>query len=109
MISIVVKFTVRPEFSDEWLDRTRAFTEATRGEAGNLWFEWSRSADDPNRFVLLEGFVDADAGADHVNSAHFKEAIDQTPPMLAHTPQILYAVLEGTEWSPLAEMAVPED
>jgi quinol monooxygenase YgiN len=42
------------------------FTEATRAEPGNLWFEWSRSLDDPMEYVLVEAFRDGDAGAAHV-------------------------------------------
>jgi quinol monooxygenase YgiN len=49
MIFIVAKFTVRPDYSDDWLERVRSFTESTRREPGNLWFEWSRSLDDPNQ------------------------------------------------------------
>jgi quinol monooxygenase YgiN len=108
MISIVVKFNVRSEFRDEWIDRISAFTQATRQEPGNLWFDWSRSVEDPDQFVLLEGFRDPDAGAEHVNSEHFKEAIRQAPSMLVHTPEILYAEIPGMEWSPLAEMSVPD-
>jgi quinol monooxygenase YgiN len=107
MISIVVKFNVRPECSDEWIDRISAFTQATRQEPGNLWFDWSRSVEDSDQFVLLEGFRDSDAGAEHVNSEHFKEAIRQAPSMLVRTPEILYAEIPGMEWSPLAEMSVP--
>jgi len=40
----------------------RPFTEATRGEPGNLWFEWSRRVDDPHGFVLLEVFRHAQPG-----------------------------------------------
>jgi len=108
MIHIVVKFNVRPEYSDQWLDVVSPFTQATRQEPGNLWFEWSRSVEDPHRFVLLEGFRDAEAGAEHVNSDHFKEAIRQSPPMLVSTPEIVYAEIPGTEWSQLAEISVPE-
>ena len=43
MIFIVVKFKTKPEWSDRWLDLVHDFTEATRAEPGNLWFEWSRS------------------------------------------------------------------
>ncbi len=108
MISIVVKFNVRSDRSDEWIERINEFTLATREEAGNLWFEWSRSVENRDQFVLIEGFVDADAGAAHVNSEHFKEAIREAPSMLVNTPQILYAEIPGTEWSLLAEMSVPE-
>lgn len=108
MISIVVKFNVRPECSDEWIDRISDFTQATRQEPGNLWFDWSRSVENPHQFVLIEGFRDADAGAEHVTSEHFKEAIRQAPSMLVNTPEILYAEIPGTEWSILAEMSVPD-
>ncbi len=47
MIFITVKFKVRPEYTDGWLDLVDDFTQATRAEPGNLWFEWSRSVDDP--------------------------------------------------------------
>ncbi|WP_307857077.1 putative quinol monooxygenase [Pseudarthrobacter albicanus] len=43
MIFIVVKFKVKPEWSGRWLGLVDDFTQATRKEAGNLWFDWSRS------------------------------------------------------------------
>lgn len=72
MIFIAVKFTARPEYADSWLEHTADFTRATRAEEGNLFFDWSRSVEDPNQYVLLEGFRDGDAGAAHVGSDHFK-------------------------------------
>ena len=105
MIFIVVKFAVRPEHTGEWLDRVRGFTESTRQEPGNLWFEWSRSVADPNEFVLLEAFRDGAAGGEHVNSAHFKAAIRELPPFLAGVPQIVNVEVPGAGWSELAEMA----
>jgi len=65
MIFIVAKFTVRPEYSHEWLERVSSFTQATRREPGNLWFEWSRSLEHPDEFVLLEAFRDGEAGVAH--------------------------------------------
>lgn len=44
MIFIAAKFNVLPEHADAWPEITREFTEATRGEAGCLWFDWSRSS-----------------------------------------------------------------
>ena len=74
MIFITAKFPVRPEHADAWPEISRAFTEATRAEEGCLWFEWSRSLDDSNEYVLVEAFRDGDAGGAHVNSDHFKAA-----------------------------------
>ena len=58
MIFIVVKFETKPEWTDRWPELVAAFTEATRAEEGNLWFEWSRSLDNPAEYVLVEAFRD---------------------------------------------------
>ena len=106
MIVITAKFAVLPEHAEQWPDLSRAFTEATRGEEGCLWFEWSRSLDDPTEYVLVEAFLDDEAGAAHVGSEHFRAATQQLPAYLAATPRIVNATVEGTGWSELGEMAV---
>src|SRR3954449_13248026 len=99
MYFIVVKFQTRPEWSDRWMDLVADFTAATRAEPGNLWFDWSRSVEDPNEFVLVEAFQDDAAGA-HVSSDHFKRAVQELPQALAETPQIINTTIEGsTGWS----------
>lgn len=108
MIFITAKFLVKPEDADRWPEITREFTEATRAEPGNLWFEWSRSVDNPNEYVIVEAFQD-DAAAAHVQSAHFKLAQQTLPPHLVETPRIVNFVVPGTEWSELGEMAVRRD
>ena len=105
MIFIAAKFRVRSEHADAWPDITRAFTEATRAEPGNLWFDWSRSLDDPQEYVLVEAFED-DAGATHVRSDHFKQAQAELPAYLEETPRVVNAAVEGTDWSELGELAV---
>jgi quinol monooxygenase YgiN len=109
MIFIVVKFSVCPEYSDQWLDRVRSFTQSTRQEAGNLWFEWSRSSEHADQYVLIEAFRDAEAGAAHVQSEHFKKAMSDLPSMLTDTPDIINVEVPGTAWSRLSEMSVPHD
>ncbi|GGS31222.1 MULTISPECIES: putative quinol monooxygenase [Actinokineospora] len=106
MIFIVVKFPVKPEHVDSWLDKVRPFTEATRAEPGNLWFEWSRSVEDPNTFVLVEAFEDG-AGEAHVNSAHFAEGLAVMRELVARTPDIVSTTIEGaTGWSKMGEITV---
>jgi len=105
MIFIAVKFTVRPEHSESWIERTAAFTAATRAEPGNVFFEWSRSVDDPNQFVLLEAFADGDAGAAHVGSDHFKAAMDTMSEAIASVPEIVNTDIPGTGWSRMAELS----
>jgi len=74
MIFIVVKWTIKPERTGNWLADVEEFTQGTRSEPGNIFFEWSRSVDNPNQFVLVEAFQD-DAAAAHVNSDHFKKFV----------------------------------
>jgi quinol monooxygenase YgiN len=108
MILIVVKFAVRPDRADEWIARTAEFTAATRTEPGNLWFDWSRSVDDPNEYVLVEAFRDAEAGAAHVGTAHFATAMRELGAFLTAVPKIVNVEVPGTDWSELGEMAVPD-
>jgi quinol monooxygenase YgiN len=105
MIFIVVKFKTKPEWSERWIEHTREFTEATRAEPGNLWFDWSRNVDDPNEFVLVEAFEDDAAGA-HVTSDHFKKAMRTMPDGLAETPRIISQKLDQGGWSQMGELTI---
>ncbi len=107
MIFITAKFQVQPEHADAWPEISRPFTTACREEEGCLWFDWSRSVDDPDEYVLVEAFRDADAGAAHVRSEHFATATRELPAYLVSTPKIVNVDVEGTQWSELGEMAVP--
>lgn len=108
MIFITAKFRVLAEHADRWPQIAAEFTEATRAEPGCLWFDWSRSVDDPTEYVLVEAFRDDQAGAAHVQSAHFRTAQETLPPHLAETPRIVNATVPQEDWSLLGEMAVPE-
>ncbi|GAB3594140.1 putative quinol monooxygenase [Angustibacter peucedani] len=106
MIFITAKFPVKPEHADAWPDLSRAFTEATRAEDGCLWFNWSRSLDDPTEYVLVEAFRDDDAGGEHVRSEHFAAAASELPQYLTATPKIVNVTVDGQDWSELGEMRV---
>ena len=106
MIFITAKFPIRPEFADRWPEIAGPFTTATRGEQGCLWFDWSRSLDDPTEYVLVEAFRDGDAGAAHVGSAHFEQAQRDLPQYLRATPKIVSQTVDQDDWSELGELAV---
>ena len=108
MIFIAAKFQVKPEHADRWMDVVGEFTRATRAEPGCLWFDWSRSVDDPQEYVLVEAFRDGDAGAAHVQSDHFKKAQQTLPPHLVRTPRIVNFTIPQDDWSLLGELAVPD-
>ena len=106
MIFIVVKFETKSEWTERWPDFVSEFTEATRAEEGNLWFDWSQSLQNPAEYVLVEAFRDGDAGSVHVNSEHFKKAMQELPQALVATPKIISQTIDASDWSKLGEMAV---
>jgi hypothetical protein len=66
MIFIVVSgrsVQTRPTSGCRWSIRSSRPRGPSRA---NPFFDWSRSVDDPNEFVLVEAFRDGDAGAAHV-------------------------------------------
>ena len=105
MIFICVKWKLKPEHADQWVELSREFTEATRAEEGNLFFQWSRSVDDPNEYVLIEAFED-DAAEAHVGSDHFKKAQQDLPQYVQETPLVRNVLMEGDHWDELGEFKI---
>lgn len=105
MIFIVVKFDVKPENAESFPAVVRDFTESTRAEPGNLWFEWSRSLDKPNEYVLVEAFTDEGAEP-HVNSDHFAAGLESMRPLLASTPKIISRKIDGDGWDEMGELVI---
>ncbi|NLT29883.1 MAG: antibiotic biosynthesis monooxygenase [Propionibacterium sp.] len=105
MYFIVVKFPVKTESVDNWLDLVDGYTRACRAEEGNLFFEWSRSVEDPGEFVLVEGFTDEGAAA-HVASPHFREGIETMRPHLRATPRIISRQIDGDGWDAMGELQI---
>lgn len=106
VILINVKFKPLPEYVDTFREQVAEFTEKTRAEEGNIFFDWSINTDNPNEFILIEAFQD-DAAEAHVNSDHFRAACELFPTILSETPEIINTLIEGkTEWDRMAEFAV---
>ncbi|BBC96083.1 putative quinol monooxygenase [Streptomyces griseofuscus] len=106
MIFIVVKFPVKPEHTEAWPQHVEAFTRATRAEPGNLWFEWSRSLEDPDTYVLVEAFRDG-TGEAHVQSDHFRAGLEAMRPLLRRTPDIVSTTIEGADgWNAMGELSI---
>lgn len=108
MYFIVVKFEIKPESAEQWPEVVREFTEATRAEPGNMFFEWSRSVENPNEYVLVEAFTD-DGAAPHVNSDHFAKGLESMRPHLAKTPKIISRQVDGNGWEPMGELQIDSE
>ena len=90
MILIVVKMPVRPDREQEWAALAADYARAVNAEEGSLFFEWSRSVEEPGTWVCIEGFRDSDAGAAHVGTQAFKDFVEKAPDLVAAQPQIIY-------------------
>ena len=105
MYFIVVKYRVKPESVDAWPEIVREFTEATRAEPGNIFFDWSKSLEADNEYVLVEAFTNEGA-APHVNSDHFARGLEAMRPHLLETPKIISRQIEGEGWEPMGELQI---
>ena len=105
MILIVVKFPVRPERAEEWAGLAADYARAVNAEEGSLFFEWSRSVEEPDTWVCVEGFRDGDAGAAHTRTQAFKDFVEKAPDLVAAQPQIIYVDSPDlTGWGPMGEI-----
>lgn len=107
MIFICVKWKVKPEYADQWVELTNDFTAGTRAEPGNIFYDWSRSVENPGEYVLIEAFQE-DAAEAHVTSPHFRKAQADLPQYLVETPQVRNVVMPGDHWDQLGEFTVSD-
>jgi quinol monooxygenase YgiN len=105
VILIVVKFPVRPERAEEWSTLAADYARAVNAEEGSLFFEWSRSLEEPDTFVCVEGFRDAAAGGAHVGTDAFTRFVDAAPDLVSAQPQIIYVdAPDVSGWGPMGEI-----
>ncbi|MFC5219647.1 MULTISPECIES: putative quinol monooxygenase [Streptomyces] len=106
MLTIAIRFHVRPEWTERWPALVEEFTEATRSEEHNAWFWWARSVDDPCVYFLLEGHQEAGV-ADHLTSPLIPKIQREWPQALVETPKILMATVPGEGWQTMDLLPVP--
>lgn len=75
MFVAILKFKVQPEWSPRWMELVGDITTLTRAEPGCLWFEWTRCVDNPDEFVLVEGFESEEAHRVHENAEYVQQAL----------------------------------
>jgi quinol monooxygenase YgiN len=105
MILINIRFPIRGDKIDEWLALADAYAKACNAEEGSVYFEFSRSLDDSNAFILVEAYRDAEAGAAHVGTDHANNFFATAPDLVSAQPQIVY--IDSPEmkgFGPMAEI-----
>ena len=109
MILIVVKFPIRPDRHDEWEQLSSFYAKAVNTEPGCVFFEFSRSVDDPQTYVCIEGFADGIAGREHMRQDHVARFMAEMPDIVSAQPQIIYVdAKELNGFGPMGEIS-PRD
>ena len=104
MILINITMPIRPEKIDEWLLLADAYAKDVNAEAGCLFFKFSRNLADAAEFVCIEGFIDAEAGAFHVQQPYVKRFFEVAPTLVSAQPQIIYLDAPHDGFGPMAEI-----
>ena len=94
MLIYLVEIVVKPECSADFITATLENARCSQLEPGIMRFELARRDDDPNRFVLIEGYRSPEAVAAHKETAHYLTWRDAVGPMMAEPRR-------GTKYTPL--------
>lgn len=78
-----VSVHVKPGTADAFIVATRANARNSRLESGVVRFDMIQSADDPNKFLLVEIYRDSIAAAAHKETAHYKTWRDAVADLMA--------------------------
>ncbi|KXB50303.1 antibiotic biosynthesis monooxygenase [Corynebacterium sp. MC-04] len=110
MILINVRYRPKPEFVESFREKMDEFTQACRQEPGCLFFEWYRNTDDPNEYILIEAYKDAEAGKVHAESDHFAKGIEEMNKVLQSRPKIINTTMEDRSgWDDMSEVTIDGD
>ena len=83
MFTVFVHVQVKPGWAEAFRLATLANARESINEPGIAGFAAYQQADDPDRFVLVETYRDAQAPAAHKETAHYQLWRDTVAPMMA--------------------------
>jgi autoinducer 2-degrading protein len=83
MLIVHVHVCVKPEAVEVFRAATLENARASLQEPGIARFDVCQQADDPTRFVLVEVYCDAEAPAQHKETAHYAAWRDAVAPLMA--------------------------
>ncbi|AFG38424.1 antibiotic biosynthesis monooxygenase [Spirochaeta africana] len=79
----IVHIRVQPEHIQDFIQATEKNHRESVQEPGNLRFDFLRSREDPQLFVLYEAYRSADDAAAHKQTPHYLEWRQTVAPMMA--------------------------
>ena len=74
-LTIVATITVKPEFKENVLKAIKTVVEATRKEAGCIFYNVFEDVNNPAKFVFIETWKSQAAIDSHLKSVHFNDFV----------------------------------
>lgn len=98
MITFVARMTVRPENAAAYEALMTEVRDLTRAnEPGVAYYDFGRSADEPDDYVVVEVYRDADAHAAHMQAPWVVNSIPKSRALVEGKFDIRQYVSPGTE------------
>jgi quinol monooxygenase YgiN len=98
MITFIAHCPVKPEHAEAF---EAAMTEMAAAvhehEPGAVYYEFSRSVDDPNLFLVIEVYADEAAFKAHWKTDYIRPSLARTQPLMDGPPRVRQYVSPGTQ------------
>jgi quinol monooxygenase YgiN len=89
MITFVAHCPVKPENAEAFAAAMAEMAGNVRQhEPGAVYYEFSRSVDDPNVFLVIEVYADEDAFKAHWKTDYIRPSIAKTQPLMDGPPRV---------------------
>lgn len=100
-LQVIAQYHCKPGLADQVGALLGELTAATRQEKKNLAYDFYRSVQDPDRFVILEQYTDASGLDEHRASEHFQRlGFGTIIPMLVSRDVSSFQVSPGVDGQP---------
>jgi quinol monooxygenase YgiN len=98
MITFIAHLRVKPENAAAFEALMAHVAQMTRAhEPGVAYYDFARSADEPDTYVVVEVYRDAQAHAGHMASSWVRESLPPSAALIEGRPHIRQYVSGGSE------------
>lgn len=98
MITFIAHCPVKPGCAEAFEAAMTEMVENVRKhEPGAVYYEFSRSVDEPDLFLVIEVYADEEAFKAHWRTDFIRPSIARTQPLMSGAPQVRQYVSGGAE------------
>jgi quinol monooxygenase YgiN len=98
VITFISHLHVAPENTDDFETLITYVTDMSyRHEAGIAYYDWAKSADEADTYVVVEVYRDAEAHAAHMASDWVRESLPKSAALIEGRPHIRQYVSGGSQ------------